>query len=124
MTWEMSLEKRLVNRDRFYGRNFVFAFEADDPVNHQEWGTMRQYLHHFVRVQPAIAYRDRARRTHCASSRLLPSERASKLRIRRVAGLHRQDVTANPPADQRKVADYVEDFVANEFIGEAQWLFA
>ena len=58
---------------------------------------MRQYLHHFVRVQPAIAYRNRARCTHCASSRLLPSERTNKLRIRRVAGLHGHNVTANPP---------------------------
>src|SRR4030095_3936657 len=48
MTGEMPLKKRLVNRDRFYGRNFVFALEADDPVNHQKRVAVRKDLHNFA----------------------------------------------------------------------------
>src|SRR5260370_39772978 len=41
-----------------------------------------------------------------------------------VSGLHRRDVTANPSADQRPVADDIENFVPNEFVGETQRFFA
>src|SRR5262245_21160543 len=46
MTGEMPLKKRLVNRDGFYGRNFIFALEADDAVNHQKRVAMRKDVHH------------------------------------------------------------------------------
>ena len=95
MTGEMPLEKRLVNRDGFYGRNFVFALEADDPVNHQKRVAVRKDLHHFASVQTGIAYWDRTWCAHGASPRLLASKRASHFRIRRMSGLHRHHVTAD-----------------------------
>src|SRR5437773_1468554 len=116
MTGEMPLKKRLVNRDGFYGRNFVFAFEADDPVNHQKRVAVRKDLHHFASVQTGIAYWDRARCAHRASPRLLASERASQFRIRSMSGLHRHHVTADTPTDQREIADNIEDFVPDEFV--------
>src|SRR5262249_15131020 len=99
MTGEMPLKKRLVNRDGFYGRNFVFALEADDPVNHQKKVSVRKDLTHSARAQPGIAYGDRWRCTHRASLRLLASERTSQFRIRRMSGLHRHHVTADTPAN-------------------------
>src|SRR5206468_8404323 len=99
MTGEMPLKKLLVNRDGFYGCNFIFALEADDPVNHQKRVAVRKDLHHFASVQTGIAYWDRARCAHRASARLLASERASQFRIRRMSGLHRHDVSTDTPAD-------------------------
>src|SRR5207244_7832220 len=99
MTGEMPLEKRLVNRDGFHARNFIFALEADDPVNHQKRVAVRKDLHHFASVQAGIAYWDRARCAHRASPRLLASERASQFRIRSLSGLHRHHVTADTPTD-------------------------
>src|SRR4030095_3129938 len=94
MTGEVPLKKRLVNRDGFYGRNFIFALEADDPVNHQKRVAVRKDLHYFASVQTGIAYWDRARCAHRASPRLLASERASQFRIRSIPGLARYHVTA------------------------------
>src|SRR5947199_400363 len=54
----MPLKKRLVNRDGFYGRNFIFALEADDPVNHQKRVAMRKDVHHLASVQTGIAPND------------------------------------------------------------------
>ena len=41
-----------------------------------------------------------------------------------VAGLDRDDVSANGAAEQREVADDIEDFVPDEFIWETQRLLA
>ena len=105
-------------------RNFIFALEADDPVNHQKRIAVRKDLHHFASVQTGIAYWDRARCAHRASPRLLASERASQFRIRSMSGLYRHHVTADTPADQREIADNIEDFVPYEFVGKTQRLLA
>src|SRR5882724_6260119 len=99
MTGEMPLEKRLVNRDGFHARNFIFALEADDPVNHQKRVAVRKDLQHFASVQTRIAYWDRARCAHRASPCLLASEHASQFCIRSMSGFYRHDVAANAPAD-------------------------
>src|SRR5438093_1605873 len=99
MTGEMPLEKRLVNGDGFHPRNFIFALEADDPVNHQKRVAVRKDFHYFASVQTGIAYWDRSRCANCASPCLLASEHASQFCIRRLSGLYRQDVAANAPAD-------------------------
>src|SRR4030095_10188055 len=116
VTGKMPLKKRLVNRDGFYGRNFIFALEADDPVNHQKRVAVRKDLHHFASVQTGIAYWDRARCAHRSSPRLLASKRASQFRIRSMSGLHRHHVTADTPTDEREIADNIEDFVPYEFV--------
>src|SRR5215208_4450354 len=120
----MSLKKRLVNRDGFYGRNFIFSFKANDPVNHQKRVAVRKDLHHFAGVQTGVAYWDCARCAHRASPGLLASERSSQFRIRSMSGLHRHDVTANTPTDQREIADNIEDFVPYEFVWKTQWFLA
>src|SRR5258707_14348130 len=89
MTGEMALKKRLVNRDGFYGRNFVFTLEADHPVNHQKRVAVRKDRHHFASIQTGIAYWDRPRGAHRASPRLLASERPSQFRLRSMSLLHR-----------------------------------
>src|SRR4030095_4939386 len=116
MTGEMPLKKRLVNRDGFYGRNFFFALQGDEPVNHQERVAVRKDLHHFASIQTGIAYWDRTRCAHRASPRLLASERARQFRIRSMSGLHRHHVTADTPTDEREIADNIEDFVPYEFV--------
>src|SRR5438876_3344005 len=88
MTGEMPLKKRLVNRDGFYGRNFVFALEADDPVNHQKRVAVRKDLHHFATVQTGIAYWDRARCTHRASLGLHAGDCPGQRHVPRVARLY------------------------------------
>ena len=124
MTGEMPLKKRLIDRDGLYARNFIIGLEADDPINHQKGIAMRQDLHYLVSVETATAGGDRAWRRHRASSGLLAGESASQLRIRRVAGFHRHHMTANRPADQRQIADNVQNFVPHKFVGEAQRFFA
>src|SRR5438477_12069076 len=99
MTGEMPLKKRLVNGDGFYGRNFIFSLEADDPVNHQKRVAVRKDLHHFASVQTGIAYWDRTRCAHCTSPRMLAGERASQFRIRGMSGLYRHNVTAETATD-------------------------
>src|SRR5580765_6455579 len=99
MTGKMPLEKRLVNRDGFYGRNFVVALEADDPVNHQKRIAVWEDLHHLASVHAGIAYWDRSRCTHRTSPRMLASERASQFRVRGMSGLHRHNVTADTATD-------------------------
>src|SRR6266568_3369691 len=99
MTGEMPLEKRLVNGDGFHACNFIFALEADDPVNHQKRVAVRKDLHHFASVQTRIAYWDCARCAHRASPCLLASEHASQFCIRSMSGLHRHHVTADTPTD-------------------------
>src|SRR5438094_8471315 len=89
----MPLKKRLVNRDGFYGRNFIFALEADDPVNHQKRVAMRKDVHHLASVQTGIAYWDRVRCAHRPSPRLLGSERARRFSLRGMSGLERSEGT-------------------------------
>src|SRR5438067_838747 len=99
MTGEMPLKKRLVNRDGFYGRNFIFALEADDPVNHQKRVAVRKDLHHFASVQTGIAYWDRARCAHRSSLGLLPGYCPGQIRIRSMAGLYRHHMNSDTAAD-------------------------
>src|SRR5438477_468767 len=41
-----------------------------------------------------------------------------------MAGFDRDDVAANPLPEEREVADDIEDFVPDEFVGKAQWFLA
>src|SRR5216684_3098021 len=97
MTWEMPLKKWFVNRDGLYEGNFVFAFKANNPIDHQKRVAMRQDLHDLVSVEPAIAGRHRPGYSHRASSSLFAYECSNQLRIRGVAGFYRYHMAANAP---------------------------
>src|SRR3954468_16473103 len=71
MTGEMSLEKRFVDGDGFHTDAFGFCIETEDAVDHEEWETMRQNLHHLIGIKSTIAAWKWARHCHCASARLL-----------------------------------------------------
>src|SRR5260370_10952631 len=124
MTGEMPLKKRFVNRDGFYGRNFIFDLEADDPVNHQKRVAVRKDLHPFASVQTGIAYWDRARCAHRASLGLLACDCPGQIRIRSMAGLYRHHMTSDTAPDKREIADDVENFVPDECVGKTQGLLA
>src|SRR5438128_10155212 len=87
MTGEMPLKKWFVNRDGLYACNFVFAFKANNPVNHQKRVAMRQDFHDLVRVEPAIAGGHRPRYSDRASSRVLACKCANQLHIHSGPGL-------------------------------------
>ena len=61
---------------------------------------------------------------HRASLRLLAGDCPGQIRIRSVAGLYRDDMTSDAAPDQREIADDVENFVPDEFVGKTQWLLA
>src|SRR5439155_8520277 len=124
MTGEMSLEERLINRDRFDADTFGFRFEADNAIDHEKWETMRQNLHYLIGIESSIAARHRTRRCHGAPARLLPRDCASQLRIYSVTGFHSHDMTVNTPSDQSEVADHIEDFGAHEFVRKPQRFLA
>ena len=120
----MSLKERLINRHGFDADTFGFRFEADDAIDHEKRETMRQNLHHFIGIEPTIAARDCSRRGHSASSRLLAGDGAGEARIAGVTGPYCHHVAANASSDQSEVADDIENFVADEFVGEPQRFLA
>src|SRR5438093_2704467 len=125
MTWKMSLEKRLVDRDRFDADTFRSAFvEADDAVDHQKGITMRQNPHDLFAVESAVTLRHDSWNGERFAPRLFFGDNPGQFRIRRVAGFYRDEMAANSTTDQREIADDVENFVSDEFIGKTQWLFA
>ena len=72
----MSLEERLVNRDRLHRGDFRVAVELDHAIDHQEWVTMREHLHHFIGAQAAITARHFSRHFQFAPARLFLRKRA------------------------------------------------
>src|SRR5206468_11145863 len=118
VTREMSLKKRLVNRDRFDADTFGFSFEADNAIHHKKWETMRQNLHHFVDIKAPVAAWNRSRHCHGTSSLLLAGDGSSQIRIRGMTRLNCHHMSANSPPNQREVADDVENFVTHEFVRE------
>ena len=85
---------------------------------------MRKDLHHFASVQTGIAYWDRARCAHRASLGLLAGDCPGQIRIRSMAGLYCHHMTSDTAPGQREIADDVENFVPDEFVGKTQWLLA
>ena len=55
---------------------------------------------------------------------MLFHDRPRQLRVDGVTGLHCNDMTANASADERKVADDIENFVPREFVSKTQRLLA
>src|SRR4029453_16701806 len=124
MPWEMALEKRLVDCDRFDSNTFRFGVETDDAIDHEKRKTVRQNLHHLVRIESAVAGRHCSRRSHGASARLLAGDCASELRIYGMARLDCHDVAANTSSNEREVAYDVENLVPHELVGKAQRFLA
>src|SRR5438105_11263677 len=95
MPGEMAGEKRFVNTDRFHADAFGFAFEAEDTVDHEERIAVRQNCHDLVDIETAFARWESLRLKHRRRARKFPGQRAHQLGVRAMAGLNRDDVTAN-----------------------------
>src|SRR5207248_7741937 len=101
-----------------------FAFEAKNAVDHQERITMRQKRHDAVDVEAAFARRESLRLEDWRGARKFPRERADQLGVRAMAWFYRDDVAANARPEKRQVADDIDDFVPDEFVGEPQRFLA
>src|SRR5262249_26240004 len=121
---EMSLEEWLVDSDGFNPNAFGFRIETDDPIDHQEREAVRQNLHHLIGVESAVAGWNRTRYSQSASSRLFARDQSSQIRITRVTWFYRDHMPANTSSDQSEIADDIEDFVTDKFIGKPQRLLA
>src|SRR5947207_14646294 len=124
MTGEMSLEKRLVDRDRFYPGHLGFTFEPNDPVDHQKWKPMGQNLHDLIGIERAIAERTRLWSRERLALRAFAGKRARQFGIGAVTRLYRNDMSPDSLTDQSKVADDIENLVTNEFVLEPQRFLA
>src|SRR5947207_15624949 len=119
MSWEMALEIWLADRHRFYRSDFCVGFETDHAIDHQKWKAMRKNLHYLIDVETTLAWRESARYRQGTRPRILPSKSADQLRIHAVAGLRREDSTANARTEQREIAAELVDLMAHEFISKA-----
>src|SRR5439155_26876359 len=101
----MSLEERLVNCDCFDAHTFGFGFEADNTIDHEKRKPMRQNLHHLIDIKAPVAAWNRSRHGHGISSLQLSGDGSSQIRIRGMTRLNCHHMSANPPPNQREVAD-------------------
>src|SRR5579864_5903243 len=110
MTRKMPLEKRLVNRDRLHSDAFRSALvETNDSIDHQKWITMRQDLHDLVAVETSVAFWHNPRNGQCLAARLFFGDCTRELRVRGVARFDCDQMSADSAADQREIANNVQD---------------
>jgi hypothetical protein len=119
----MPLEKWFVDGDCLYPGDFCVAFEGYNSVNHQKRISMRQNLHQLIGLDPAFAVEGWLIDGKGAGPRLLPRNRPRQLGIRTVARLDRNHMPANALTNEREITDNIQDLVADELVGKAQWFF-
>jgi len=123
MTGKMALEKRFVDRHRFYSDAFRSCFiEADNAIDHQERIPVRQNLDDFVAVESTSAFWYNARNSQRFAARLFLRNCSGQLSVRGVTRLHRDQMAANSATDQREIAYNIQDFVTDEFIRKPERL--
>lgn len=121
VAWEVALEERFVDGDGFDAGAFVFAFEADDAVDHEEGVAVGEDAHDLVDVEDGFSEGDGDRaRDHAEHASVFGLEAAGHFCVRAVAGFDGDDVAHDAAAEEHEVADDVEDFVADEFVREAE----
>ena len=98
--------------------NRVFALDA---------ATGKELWHFYPKLDPVVNtlfFQPYNRGLGFGHGRVLFHDRPRQLRVDGVTRLQRDDMTANADADERKVADNVENLVPREFFAEAQRLLA
>ena len=85
---------------------------------------MRKDLHDLRGGENALADRELGRRDHGHHFGVLLGNGHGELGVGSVPGAHGDDMAEEGASDQGEVADDIENFVADEFVGEAERFFA
>src|SRR5438067_718712 len=109
---------RFIHGYRFHSGAFRFPLETQDAIDHQKREAMRQNFHHLINIETAFSRRKRPGNGKRRDLGVLFHDRPRQLRVSGMTRLYRNDMTPNASADERDVADDVEDFVASEVTGK------
>src|SRR5687768_15775871 len=103
MSREVTLKVPLVHRHRLDPGASGVAFHAHDPIDHEEWVSMRQKFHDVVDVEYVTPLRRHRGRDERHGPRVLLRQCTSQFSIRAVTWLHSDNMSPDCATEEREV---------------------